>query len=117
MKSSVVVRIEVEGFHQYKDAPQEVGFLKALHRHTFIITAGYKVVDLDREKEIFILRAQLNNFMQLRYGMSSDIDYGLMFGGMSCEMIAVEILNWAKQYGMTWVEVWEEQTGGGRAEI
>lgn len=113
----VIVRVEVEGFHQYINAPDVVGFLKALHRHTFIVTAGYKVSDLDREKEIFILRSQLTNFLQLKYGMSNKMIDGLMFGGMSCEMIAMEILNWGQQSGMTWVEVWEEKTGGGRAEI
>lgn len=37
-----------------------------------------------------------------------------MFGGMSCEHIAVAILEAFSE--VSWAEVWEENTGGGRVE-
>ena len=111
MKSTVIVQFEIEGFHFYKGAPQEVSFLENNHRHTFMIKAGYSVTDLNREKEIFICRDQVKEYLNEAYGVPC------VFGGMSCEMIAKEILDFGTEDGMIWCEVWEELTGGARVEI
>lgn len=111
MKSQVLISFDVEGFHLYPNAPKQVDFLSYKHRHTFKVTCSYLVSDLNREKEIFIQRDEIKFYLQESYGSPCD------FENMSCEMIAKEIIDFAKEDGMIWCEVWEEQTGGARIEI
>ena len=111
MKKTVVINLEVEGFHYYPNAPKEVAFLGDNHRHTFVITAGYRVEDLNREKEIFIERDYIREYLTESFGSPCQ------FKAMSCEMIAAEILEYAATDGMIWCEVWEENTGGARVEL
>jgi len=111
MKSEVIIGFNIEGFHNYPDAPFEVNFLSYIHRHTFKITCGYEVSDLNREKEIFIYRDILIDYLQESYGVPCH------FGAMSCEMIAKEILEFGSEDGMIWCEVWEEETGGAKCSL
>jgi hypothetical protein len=111
MKNTVIVQFQVEGFHNYPDAPEVVNFLKNNHRHTFIVKAGYNVTDLNREKEIFICRDEVLSYLNDSFGVPCD------FIEMSCEMIAKEILEFSLEDGMVWCEVWEENTGGARVEL
>lgn len=111
MKSTVIVKFEIEGFHHYPSPPTQVMFLKSNHRHTFKIKAGYEVTDLNREIEIFIARDELITYLYESFGVPCQ------FEAMSCEMIAKEIIEFAKYDKMIWCEVWEESTGGARIEI
>jgi hypothetical protein len=111
MKTTVITQFEVEGFHNYPEAPKQVDFLSSNHRHTFIIKCGYEVEDLNREKEIFICRDEVKSYLIESFG------YPCIFENMSCEMIAKEIIEFASEDGMIWCEVWEEKTGGARVEI
>jgi hypothetical protein len=111
MKSIVIIQFEIEGFHYYPNAPKRVEFLSEIHRHTFVVKAGYLVKDLNREKEIFIERDYIKEYLTESYGSPC------LFGAMSCEMIAAEILTFAREDGMVWCEVWEENTGGARVEL
>lgn len=68
------------GFHRYKDAPKEVEFLRAWHRHVFHVRVGVSVEGLNREVEFFNLKGRVNEFLQRNYeGQSFE---------KSCEMIA-----------------------------
>lgn len=111
MKKQVIAQLTIEGFHNYPDAPNEVNFLQFQHRHQFVIKIGYEVQDLNREKEIFMARDEVENYINEAYGSPAQ------FGAMSCEMIANELLEFGMEDGVTWVEVWEEQTGGARVEL
>lgn len=111
MKKQVIIQFEIEGLHNYPDAPEQVNFLKNSHRHTFTIKAGYSVNDLNREKEIFIQRDILKEYLNEAFGMPCQ------FKNMSCEMIATELLEFGQEDGMIWCEVWEEKTGGARVEL
>lgn len=111
MKTLVLIQFEIDGFHHYPDAPERVEFLSFNHRHTFVIKCGYRVTDLNREKEIFICRDEVKNYLVESYG------YPCQFGAMSCEMIAKEVLEFSLEDGMEWCEVWEENTGGARIEL
>jgi hypothetical protein len=82
-----------------------------MHRHTFVVTCSYKVTDLNREKEIFICRDEIKDYLIQLYG------YPCQFRNKSCEMIASNILNHFSKEGMVWCEVWEEETGGARVEL
>ena len=111
MKKQVIIKFEVDGFHNYPDAPAEVNFLQNKHRHTFVITCAYNVKSLKREKEIFIQRDLVKEYLHESFGNQCQFD------DMSCEMIASEILEFAQEDGMVWCEVWEENTGGARVEL
>lgn len=111
MKSTVIIQFEIEGFHNYPNAPQAVHFLSYDHRHTFKVKAGYLVSDLNREKEIFLCRDEVKEYLNESFG------YPCQFENMSCEMIASLVLDFGGEDGMIWCEVWEEETGGARIEI
>lgn len=108
MNTEVIIQFQVEGFHNYEGAPKEVDFLANRHRHTFIIKCAYQVHHLNREREIFICRDEVIDYLNECYGVPCE------FGSMSCEMIAKEILEFGIEDGMTWCEVWEESTGGAK---
>jgi hypothetical protein len=111
MTKTVITQLDVEGFHCYPNAPQKVEFLSFNHRHTFTVKIGYRVTDSNREKEIFLCRDEVKEYLHEAYGMPCK------FGAMSCEMIAEEVLQFGKTDGIVWVEVWEESTGGARVEL
>lgn len=111
MRAEVITQISLEGFHNYPNAPEQVSFLSHKHRHTFIIKCGYEVTDLNREREIFICRDIVIDYLNESYGIPCD------FNEMSCEMIAKDILEFGQEDGMIWCEVWEESTGGAKVTI
>lgn len=111
MKTVVEIQVTIEGYHQYNEAPKEVNFLSSKHRHQFHIQAGYEVTDLNREKEIFIQRDILKDYLNEAFGIPCE------FGNMSCEMIAKELIEFGQDDGMIWCRVWEESTGGAKVEL
>ncbi len=80
MRTSIVVRWQFVGFHRYENAPDEVLFLKAKHRHLFKCSAKISVNHDDRELEFFIVQERLKRVFT---------DH--QFVG-SCEMVCKEIL-------------------------
>jgi hypothetical protein len=115
MKTQVIIQFDVEGFHCWENAIEEVQFLKHEHRHTFTIRCGYEVDELDREREIFVERHYVKSFLEGQYLKITPVGDVLHFGGMSCEMIAKAIMQ-DQGPEMRWCEVWEEKTGGARVE-
>jgi hypothetical protein len=111
MKNTVIIQFDIEGYHNYPNAPAQVQFLSFMHRHTFTIKAAYLVTNLNREREIFICRDEVKSYLLESFGVPCH------FGAMSCEMIANEVLRFSKDDGMIWCEVWEEETGGARVEL
>jgi hypothetical protein len=125
LKRTVILDFDVEGYHNWPDAPHEVQFLRNPHRHTFRIRAGIEVSHNDREVEIFIEQNKVREALFHKYekrGRNS-----LDFGNHSCEDIAEFILSrmvrgftWGfvspmEQY--KWVEVLEDGRGGARVEV
>ena len=108
---TVILDFNIEGFHKYPNAPEQVVFLAHLHRHIFQIRVGYKVEHSNREKEIFIEQDNIKHYLTESYGAPCEFD------NMSCEMIAEEILLYAKHDGCVWVEVFEDGKGGARVEL
>lgn len=111
MNTEIIIAFEVEGFHNYPDAPSKVRFLSYTHRHTFHITCYVHATHDNRDKEIFLYREQVLTYIRHEYGSPA------MFGSMSCEMIAKDILKQFSNADMRSVEVWEENTGGAKVSI
>ena len=108
--NTVITNFTIEGFHNYPNPPKQVDFLKYKHRHLFQIRVGYNVSHLNRDVEIFMEEALVRDYLTESYGSPAN------FNNMSCEMIANEILEFTKEDGGVFVEVYEDGKGGARAE-
>ncbi len=92
-KHLIGIKTSFVAFHRYKDAPEEVEFLKNTHRHKFNVEMQLEVDGLNRDKEFFIEQAKLDSFLA---GFILD-DEPLE---MSCEMIAKEIFDRFNAYSV-----------------
>lgn len=93
----------VEGFHKWEGAPEPVRFLADRHRHMFEIYAFFRVTDTDREIELILQQREIERYLEETYGKPCE------FGNMSCEMIAIDIL---EHFGCDQVKVLEDGAGG-----
>lgn len=106
----VIVKTQFEGFHFWKDAPEEVKFLRDLHRHMFHVEVEMEVDHCDRAVEIILLKRQVNN-------LCLSLTEIIKKEGWSCEMIAKTIVNYLYiEYASRWisVKVLEDNENGGR---
>ena len=107
MKNSILVKTNFEGLHQYVGAPNEVAFLRDLHRHTFCVEAEIEVFDDDRELEFIMVKRALNKFLYTKPFDST----------ASCEQMATQIIKFLEgKYGNRHmcVTVLEDGENGGR---
>jgi len=111
VKRTVILDFEMVGFHKWVNAPEQVKFLSHKHRHNFRFRLGYKVIDPDRQIEIFMEEEIVQYYLTECYGSI------LEFDSMSCEMIAEDILQHFQDEGCIWVEVFEDNRGGARVDI
>jgi hypothetical protein len=114
MKTRLIVNFQVEGLHQWRDAKKVVppmGFLSDKHRHLFYITVVIDVNDLDREIEFIAFKQKLTKFVE--YHWYDEYTGMCDFGGMSCEMIAKEIL---QAFAAHKVRVMEDNENGAEVE-
>ena len=108
MQLLVVVPLQVEGFHHWEAAPPEVSFLASPHRHIFHLKCKRGVSHADRDVEIILLKRRILEYMQSRWGTPC------IFGGMSCEMIATELLT---EFRLASCEVLEDGENGGEVVL
>ena len=85
------VTTQFEGLHRWKDAPDEVAFLRAYHRHIFHIRFEVEVVEEDRELEFILLKRELEHLVQLLL-VGRNLDE-------SCESIAKNIVDFMTRVG------------------
>ena len=108
MRTRVYARLSVEGIHNWTNCDiEEVQYLQHPHRHRFGIKAYVDVTHPDRDVEFIKLAHQIKTYLNDKY-----YDYKLMclvFGSMSCEMIAEELLN---EFDLTECEVNEDEECG-----
>lgn len=85
LRTFIEVKWIQEGWHQWKDAPVEVDFLKPRHRHLFVIRAKIPVSHDDRQLEFFLVKNYLQSALLKRFPSGE-------FRSFSCEMIAKFVL-------------------------
>lgn len=82
-KTTISVRSSFVGFHSWPDAPDEVAFLRNVHRHVFHVLATFNVSHGDRQLEFFIMQRKLNTLLK---------DFEDQTFNYSCEHIASALL-------------------------
>jgi hypothetical protein len=102
MNISIIVKYQFEALHRWENCPfDEVKFLKHPHRHLFYVEAEKEVTHEDRDIEIIMLKREMEMFSKSKY------DYG----NMSCEMIAIILLN---EFNLKTCTVLEDNENGAK---
>lgn len=114
MRTSIIVRLQIDGMHNFPAAKElfpEVGFLADGHRHIFHIEARKEVFHDNRDVEFIMFKRDIQDYLRQMYYKPELRTHE--FGPMSCEMIAKEIL---KQFDCISVSVWEDLENGAIVE-
>jgi hypothetical protein len=114
MRTYVVVRLQVDGMHNFPAAREifpEVGFLADRHRHIFHVEAKKEVFHDDRDVEFIMFKRDIQDYLKQMYYKPETRTHE--FGPKSCEMLAKEILN---QFDCVTVSVWEDLENGAIVE-
>ena len=112
MKKSVIIRLTVEGIHQWKDCNlTDVMYLNCPHRHIFYIECVKEVSGDDREIEIITFKHQVLSYLEKKYGDSNRV---MSFQGMSCEMIATELF---EAFNLSRCKVMEDNENGAEVTL
>lgn len=91
------ITTQFEGFHKYPDAPEDVAFLKNLHRHIMKLKVWISVKHNDRDIEFFQFKRFVeslikdNSFDYKSLEMISDGLYALIIKKYSDREIWIEI--------------------------
>lgn len=104
----VFCTLRVEGIHFWPDCPiEEVSYLRDPHRHLFGIKAFKKVTHDDRDVEFIWFKHEIQEYLMDKY---VDTSFRLcVFGAMSCEMLANELID---KFDLTRCEVDEDGENG-----
>lgn len=107
-KTTVYARLSVEGIHGWHDCNiEEVSYLKYPHRHRFGIKATVDVTHANRDVEFLELSHMIKDYLNNKY--FNQTHKCLVFGSMSCEMIAEELLD---EFNLIECEVNEDEECG-----
>ena len=110
MKTNVVVKLQVEGLHNWPDAKNvfpEVAFLSDLHRHMFHITCKKRVNHDDRDVEFIMFKRDIIEYLNFKY--YDEDKRCLLFGSKSCEMISRELY---EEFELEYCSVFEDNENG-----
>ena len=60
----ITVKNDFVGYHRYANAPEDVAFLRAWHRHHFIVKTSIPVNHNEREFEFFELQNKIKGYVE-----------------------------------------------------
>jgi hypothetical protein len=103
--TSIVVTLQVTGFHCWPAAPLVYGYLRDRHRHTFHIRAEKCVSHSDRNIEFNDFKERLRLWLLARFGDPCE------FSSRSCEELALLL---CKEFDLCACEVFEDGENGAR---
>lgn len=69
----------IEGFHNWKDAPDACAYLRDRHRHVFLIRCGFQVKDENREIEFNTMATRIEESLENDFGYPAG--RGPIYGG------------------------------------
>lgn len=93
MTSYVHLLTQVEGLHHWPDAERPEWYLRAPHRHLFVVTAQIQVFTHDREIEINAATRWLTHVLTTFVDQPPQPDSPLDFGAQSCERLAARLVD------------------------
>ncbi len=100
IKQGIIVRTNFEAWHRYKDAPEEVVFLREWHRHIFYVEIMFEEKN-SRELEFFIVKKKVDLYVSHTFRHK--------FLELSCEDIASDI---QQKFNAKAVQVFEDNENG-----
>ncbi len=93
MTRQIIIQTRFGALHCWPDAPEEVFFLRQLHRHEFHVRLEIQVNHEDRELEFIMVKRALEREIQ---------NWGYQLGSTSCEQMAERLIKWVQStYGKT----------------
>jgi hypothetical protein len=110
MKTNVIAKLELEGMHNWPEAQSifpEVGFLSAMHRHKWFITAKKVVTHSDRDVEFIMFKRDILDYLRTKYYDEESRTHE--FGRTSCEDLCHEIM---QKFNCSYVCVMEDDENG-----
>lgn len=93
MERTIVVKTQYEGIHCWPEAPDEVKFLRSLHRHIFNVEVEVEVHNNDRDIEFIMLKHRINHWLSLQF----DDDGVWQMGRLSCEQVAEMVIDLVRE--------------------
>jgi hypothetical protein len=93
MTSFVHLVTQVEGLHHWPDAQPPERYLRAPHRHLFVVTARVQVFTHDREIEINAATRWMSGVLTSFADPPADADAPPDFGSQSCERLAARLVD------------------------
>ena len=97
-RTIVKVKTTYEGVHCYPGAPDEVAYLRDLHRHIFHVEVAMQVWSDDREIEFIMLKHKINKWFQLQ---ANNVGVWNM-GTLSCEQVVKRLFEYLEsKYDLT----------------
>lgn len=80
---SIFITTQKEGYHCWPDAPDEVAFLRNLHRHMFGVKVSVQVFHDDRELEFILVKRFVNECLEEIFANAKE--------RISCEEVATKL--------------------------
>ncbi len=117
MAATVMVKLDVVGFHAWPQAPDHVAYLRDKHRHVFGIKIGATVDNPDRQIEYHSLKRDATALIANFFGRDGFGEFD--FEDRSCEAIADSVGALLRSYRIpvSFVEVWEDDENGSRLDF
>ena len=85
---SIIAKTSYEGTHCWPEAPEEVAYLRNIHRHIFVVRATIEVFHDDREIEFIMVKHKIDTYLRQHFD-----ECGVwQMGRTSCEQVAEDIL-------------------------
>ena len=108
LKQEIFCTLSIDGIHRWDgcDIP-EVIYLKNDHRHQFGIKCYANVSHSDRDIEFIELKHKVLDYLNDKYYCTTKRTH--YFGSMSCEMIAIDLVN---EFDLSKCEVNEDNENG-----
>lgn len=113
MTTKIFVTNSFVGFHRWPEAPNQVAYLRDLHRHVFHVKVWHKVEHSDRDVEFHILKEAVTAALRVLK------EHLMTHPSMSCEMLATELydLLMKKGHHPSAIEVNEDNENGATVEF
>ena len=109
MNTYIKIKTQFEAYHSWPNAPEEVAFLRHLHRHLFKCVVKIEVNHSDRELEFFIFKKEVDKLIKRMLKS--------LRNEKSCEQMASWLLNKLKEEYSRYIQVEVSEDGENSAIV